>query len=209
MRGRIRALCIPGWPSSPLEQKERCRESTGGDRQPAPLLWSICFTTTHSEWCCPSSPQMRQRGALSTAVSAHTANEPKVLPEIRAPPPTLTEKEGETEQRLSSREDGDRSWQRRERRERKERRGMDGGGLTQVKVSGDDGMDVEKEAGVAQMWASPMQIAPQHWANQEGWLPLQRSELPSSHEEERTRERGSCKRQREEASEREECESEE
>lgn len=37
---------------------------------------------------------------------------------------------------------------------------MDGGGSTQVKLSGDDGMDVEEEAGAAQMWASPMQIAP-------------------------------------------------
>lgn len=55
-----------------------------------------------------------------------------------------------------------------------------------MKVSGADGMDVEEEAGVAQMWARPMQIAPQHRANQEGWLPLQRSELPLSHEEERT-----------------------
>lgn len=85
---------------------------------------------------------------------------------------------------------------------------MDGGGSTQVKLSRDDGMDVEEEAGAAQMWASPMQIAPQHRTNQEGWLPLQRSELPSSHEEERTHKRGSCKRQREEAREREECESE-
>lgn len=71
---------------------------------------------------------------------------------------------------------------------------MDEGGSTQVKVSGDDGMDVKEEAGVAQMWASPMQIAPRHRANQEGWLPLQRSELPSSHEEERTHQREGARR---------------
>lgn len=55
---------------------------------------------------------------LSNAASAHTANEAKVLTEIRAPLPTLTEQETETEQRLSSREDRDRSWQRGERKER-------------------------------------------------------------------------------------------
>ncbi len=82
---------------------ERVRQGVnGGDRKPAPLLWSICLVTTLRLVLPFFSPTEAKRRSLtlSNAASAHTANKAKVLTEIRAPLIPLTEQETETEQRL-------------------------------------------------------------------------------------------------------------
>ncbi len=101
------------------------RKSEAGSQRVVTGNLRHCFGASvswpHSDWCCPSSPQLRQRGAhwLSPTLRPLTRlMKQKSWLRSEPPLPTLTEQETETEQRLSSREDRDRSWQRGERKER-------------------------------------------------------------------------------------------
>ncbi len=78
-------------------------------RDHTPIGAALLFSPTEAK---------RRSLTLSNAASAHTANKANVLTEIRAPLIPLTEQETETEQRLSSGEYRDGSWQRGERKER-------------------------------------------------------------------------------------------